>query len=326
MDLNIKNLLLQSRRPTNKEKMWGYKSQLPLLTLLHFSDIHGDGAAMERLCDFKEEYAEYIDDCLCTGDIAAANFFSDFDFWHQNGRSKDVLSCIGNHDVLGDTGWDWTKRISQKECYERFYAPYIENWGCVYRENKTYYYKDYPENAVRLIVLDSILTDEDEAEQLQWLENVLNDAIENNLHVMIGMHYPVRMEKINCNFSTLDKGDLFGVETMDVYMEKVQAFMDNGGDFIVWLTGHGHIDYVGCGQKYPNQLCIAIDSACRHQSDAYNDFARIDGMPSQDLYNMVTVDTFCHLLKIVRIGADVDRFLRKRDTLCINYKTLEVIK
>ena len=49
MDLRIKNLLLQSRKPTNEGRVWGYKKQLPLLTLLHLSDIHGYKECLERL-------------------------------------------------------------------------------------------------------------------------------------------------------------------------------------------------------------------------------------------------------------------------------------
>jgi hypothetical protein len=134
------------------------------------------------------------------------------------------------------------------------------------------------------------------------------------------------MKMVPCNFSTLDKPELVGDANMDIYQEKVAKFIDDGGDFVVWLTGHMHIDCVGNSEKFPGQLCIAIDSLNCHQSDAYNDFDRTRGMPSEDLYNLVTVDTHDKLLKIIRVGCDVDRYLRKKDTLCINYKTYEVIK
>ena len=88
MDLHIKNLLLQSRKPSNDGKIWGYKNQLPLLTLLHFSDIHGDAVAMNRLCNFMEEYGENIDDCICTGDLLGSRWKSDFEFWGRDERAK----------------------------------------------------------------------------------------------------------------------------------------------------------------------------------------------------------------------------------------------
>ncbi len=327
MDWNIQNLLLNARKPAGCGKLWGYKNQLPLLTLLHFSDVHGDGVAMKRLCDFIEEYGEYIEDSICTGDVLVANWHSDFNFWDQNGRAKNILSCIGNHDILGDKdGWNWQKRASQEECFQKLFAPYIENWGCVYEENKTYYYKDYPDNKIRLIVLDSGLVDAEKEEQLVWLENVLNDALEKELHICAGMHYPVYMKKIPCKFSTLDRKDGFGDKAMDVYQEKVDAFIKKGGDFVVWLTGHMHIDYIGYNENYPDQLCIAIDSLNAYQSNAYNDGWRQEDMPSHDLYNLVTIDTFDKMIKIIRIGNDLDRFMRKKDTLCINYKTFEIIE
>ena len=327
MDLHIKNLLLQSRKPSNDGKIWGCKKQLPLLTLLHFSDVHSDSVAMSRLCDFMEEYGENIEDCICTGDLLSARWNSDFDFWEQEGRTKNILSCIGNHDVLADDiGFNWEMRVSQEDCYKRFFAPYISNWGCVYQQNKTFYYKDYPKNAIRLIVLNSILQDAEKEEQLEWLDCVLGDAVNQNMHVVIAMHYPVFMKKIPCNFSTLDRSDGVGYKSMEAYQEKVASFIETGGKFVVWLTGHMHIDYIGYNEQFPNQLCIAIDALSCYQSKAYNDADRSEDMPSQDLYNLVTIDTFDNIIKIIRVGSNLDRYLRKKDTLCINYKTFEVIK
>ena len=327
MDLNIKNLLLQSRKPANYGKVWGYKSQLPLLTLLHISDIHSDAGAMKRLCNFMEEYGENIEDCICTGDLLGGRWKDSFEFWAGDKRSLTFLSCVGNHDMLADeTGWDWSIRASQEDCYNRFFAPFIENWNCIYQQGKTFYYKDYPENKIRLIVLNSVLIDEEKEDQLSWLENVLNNAIEEELHVIIAMHYPVYMKKIPCNFSTLDVGDGKGDVSMSVYQEKVASFTNKGGNFVTWLTGHIHMDYIGYSEQYPDQLCIAIDALCCYQSMAYNDADRTIGMPSEDLYNLVTVDTNDKLIKIIRIGSNLDRYLRKKDTLCINYKTFEIIQ
>lgn len=327
MDLYIKNLLLQSKRPACYRKVWGYKEKLPLLTLLHISDIHGDGVAMSRLCDFMEEYGEHIEDCICSGDIVENRWKNDFEFWGRDKRAHSFLSCIGNHDVLTDeTGYNWSLRATEEECYNRYFAPFISEWNCVYQENMTYYYKDYQENAVRLIVLDSTLENGEQNEQLEWLESVLDNAAEKDLHVVIAMHYPVYMKGIPCNFTSLDAGEYIGEKSMSVYQEKVKDFMDKGGDFAVWLTGHVHSDFVGYNEQYPEQLCIAIDALCCYQSAAYTDADRTMGTLSQDLYNLVTIDTYDKLIKIARIGSNLDRYLRKRDTLCINYKTFEVIK
>lgn len=327
MDFKIKNMLLQARKPNNVKKVWGYKKQLPLLTLLHFSDAHGDDEGMKRLCDFMDEYGDNIEDCICTGDILEGSWTSDFEFWKQGGRANKILSCIGNHDILPEhVNWDWSKRISQEDCYKRMFAPFIEEWNCVYEENKTFYYKDYEANAIRLIVLNSMLIDEELEEQLAWFEKTLDSALEKEYHVVVAMHYPVYMKKIPCNFSSLDSSDCVGDKSMEIYQEKVDVFSKKGGDFVTWLAGHVHFDYVGYSEKYPDQLCITIDALRCYQGMAYDDFDRTEGMPSQDLYNLVTFDTHDKMIKIIRIGCDVDRYLRKRDTLCINYKTFEIIK
>ena len=323
MDIQIKSLLCQAKKPGNNGELWGYKKQLPLLTLLHFSDVHGDAAAIRRVCDFIAEYDEFIDGSLCTGDVVETCWNADF-VWEQDVRTKGILSCIGNHDILAD--WEHReRRISQEESYQRYFAPYIAHWGCAYQENKTFYYKDYAAHAIRLIVLNCVLQDAEQEEQLDWLTSVLQDALQQNLHVIMAMHYPVIMQKIPCNFSTLDPIITESDKAMEVYQEKVASFIEAGGNFVVWLTGHLHVDCVGYNERFPNQLCISIDALRSLHSNAYNDADRREEMPSQDLYNLVTVDTVSHLVKVIRVGSNLDRYLRKRDTLCIDYKTFAVI-
>lgn len=325
----IKDLIYQARKCYNGGRCWGHKQETPALTLVHCSDIHGDLVELQRLCDFLEKFDTVIDDCVCTGDLSQLRWNTGYEFWAQDSRAKTILTCIGNHDILlDDIGWDWSQQATQKQCYERYFAPYIGAWNCAYQENKTYYYKDYEKQKIRLIVLDVMLKDTDKKEQLEWFENVLTKAQEEEQNVLVAIHYPVgNMQPIACNFTSLDrKKGVDGGEIMNEYQEKVGQFIKKDGKFICWISGHAHEDYVGYNPQYPEQLCIVINALCREQSDQYSDTDRVDGMPSQDLWNVMTIDTSSQHVKLIRIGANVDRYLRKRDTLCIQYKTFEIIK
>ena len=52
---------------------------------------------------------------------------------------------------------------------------------------------------------------------------------------------------------------------------------------------------------------------------------RVDGEISQDLYNVVVFDKSISAIKIIRIGCDVDNYMRHRDMLCINYQTKDIL-
>lgn len=84
-----------------------------------------------------------------------------------------------------------------------YMTPYESNWGTIVRPaNCTYYYKDY-ETGYRLIVLDSIRINQDAETEASWLTQILNDAKEQDLAVIIAMHYMPAgaMHIYNCQFS-----------------------------------------------------------------------------------------------------------------------------
>ena len=46
------------------------------------------------------------------------------------------MFITGNHDTLRqhETGYDWKEQLSQKEVYDLYFAPYIQNWKVEYKE------------------------------------------------------------------------------------------------------------------------------------------------------------------------------------------------
>ena len=101
--------------------------------------------------------------------------------------------------------------------------------------------------------------------------------------------------------------------------EIIQTWVNNGGKFIAWLSGHTHIDYMYYSRKYPDLLCIGLPQAGNTRGTAVAD--RAEDSPMHPCANLYVVDTNSHLIKIIRFGLTLTRTLMKIETLCYNYES-----
>ena len=215
-----------------------------------------------------------------------------------------------------------------------YIKPFEANWGITHTEGVSYYYKDYTDKKVRLIVLDSHLdnyesTKEEAATQVSWLISVLESARQAGLHVIIGSHYIIPESKVrDCSFSRYGQKAVGGL-TGDAYIheETVNAVADaisKGLHFIGYLNGHTHRDYIldahGDGtQLQYNITCAAVSYAPQWNTE---DMLRDE---TRDAFNMVVIDTDRTLIKLIRCGgANLDMYMRPRKAICINYSTGEI--
>lgn len=144
------------------------------LSFIHVSDIHTKGdnyKCFENACEFYEHYAN-IKFMIITGDLVW-DTYADQTTWYDlalQKTTKPVLNVIGNHDA-----GQYNKAIglgsqsSDLECYNKFIAPYVNagtlsndvtvpGWGVVQpadaaTNGNSYYYKDFTDEKIRLIVL-----------------------------------------------------------------------------------------------------------------------------------------------------------------------------
>lgn len=309
-------ILLQAKRTINIESNQ-YLSATQPLVLLHFSDIHAATANLRRIVEFRDHIADKIDDTICTGDMVADRFNNGMAFWDAVDGTENILMLIGNHDALaGDSGYDWTNTVTQQQQYDRFIAPYVTNWNCTYTSGLTYYYKDYAEKKVRLICLNCMLKDTDAAAQLEWLNATLTGAKTLDYYVIIAVHYPISDSTvIACNFSSLDKTPSqtqLGTE----YMQGVDDFVTDGGKFVCYIAGHTHWDDM-LKATNSNQLCIVIDAASMAAGNQWGDTMRTEGTKSQDCANLFVFDSVSGVIKIIRVGADMDHYLREKNCITI---------
>ena len=317
---NFNTLVTQAKRGLNISAN-GYLSVPKPLAILHFSDIHGDVLELARIVDFAKEKNVYVDDCICTGDLVEQRWSDGMTWWDEVSGAENIMIALGNHDVMtASTGYDDTQRATQPEQYARYIEPYYSNWGIVsdVSSGLTYYYKDYTDSKIRLIVLNDMLEEAAMIAQVSWLNSVLSDAITNNLSVVIAHHAQIPSStKVDCNFSNVDRfGDNNYAETN--FSDAVDTFKQNGGLFLCYLCGHLHWDqisvYEGTNGK---QLSIAIDAANIIQSNVYSDSQRVAGTKSQDAVNVVVFDISSDIIKVIRVGVNEDHYLRKKNCISI---------
>lgn len=102
---------------------------------------------------------------IVTGDIVWDDFRNGMDYYNEaiTNISKPVLNVVGNHDA-GQWHTNLSSVSTDKQCYDRFIAPYVSGWGVTQPSNaatdgKSYYYKDFTDEKIRLIVLCEFETD-----------------------------------------------------------------------------------------------------------------------------------------------------------------------
>lgn len=306
----------------NNARHVGSNANAPL-TIMHFSDIHADKTALDRIMYDASKYNAIIADKICTGDMVN-NLAEEIDTWWPS----DVLTCIGNHDsaLRVDDEYNWTAlSMANRDAY--YIAPFESGWGIVHTSGTSYYYKDYSSNNVRMIVMDGMLYINNGAEataQTAWLENLLADAITNSLHVIIAIHAPHGGSlPVSCSFSQYGQITMptrSDANTPQAVIDAVNNAISNGLHFVCYICGHMHQDNVWNADGQGKQLMFAITCAMTTQtSDQYRG-------QYADAYNLMTIDTTNTLVKVIRCGgANVDDKMRTRQAICFNYSTGEKV-
>lgn len=297
------------------------------LCLAHISDLHLDKIRLQRFTNFIKNIKN-IDDAICTGDMTN-NYSDGMTYWDSVSGTERILTCIGNHDGLANHNVDWySGQCTMLEAYNKFINPYISNWNVTHDVGKTYYYKDYNSEKIRLIVLDSMRSGTDATNQNTWLESVLSSAKSKGYSVVCATHCVPQTSKVNyidCSFNSINlkyEDEYDTCVTNTIYQQTVQNFIDDDGKFITWICGHTHVDFVYTTSEFPNQLWIVV--ACGRLSNNL-DIDRTDGTKNQDAFNILTFDTNTELVKVIRVGADRDRSMRHLGTMSIDYNTHSVI-
>ena len=334
LNRDVEHLLVQAG--ATRTKFLGHDDKYEVLQFVHFSDVHRRLEMWNRTVQYINHYQDYISFALHTGDYCGAtrNLYTDL-YTEGDTCNRTIYNCVGNHDTFNED----MSRGDQATTQDLLFR-HTENWNANFCDcaNPTAYYTDFPQANVRMIVLDVYYSID---EQRKWLANVLEDALQKGLCVITASHETTALVEntYNCTFHTLNDFNQmrinevtrrndgvynepeFGFVDRPLFEETICAFKEKGGTHICHLAGHSHHDYFGLTKA--GVLNSVVPSSCAW--DGWCDGKRVRGTKTYDCFNIVSIDANIGLLKIVRVGDNLDHYLRKRTALCYDYINKKVI-
>ena len=294
------------------------------LTFIHFSDIHAKPTLWQRLVEYMNKYADYIQFAIHTGDYCGGTQSDYIDLYDSAKSQKPIYNCVGNHDtyIYNADHVPPTYKNPDKSVARNLLFNHTENWNVVWgAENVMYYFKDFNKEKIRLIVLDYYY---DLDAQKTWLQSTLRDARALGYSVITATHevtYPI-VDKLNVTFQTKDSYEQFsGNVAKSEFDAIIKEFKTNGGSHIANLCGHEHADMVGYTEN--GTLNIAVE--CATNDNIWTDGKRVEGTRTYDCFNVISVNSQLNIIKIVRIGNNSDHYLRGKNILTYDYLNKKVI-
>ena len=297
------------------------------LSLLHFSDIHSDKERFRRISSFARKYRHLIDEVICSGDVVY-NYADEaeaenrgFSYWSMYRTDKNkILLSIGNHDIEKSDGGS----LTESECRTKYYTPFSASnqaYASVVfgGDDVCYYYKDYTSHKVRVIVLDWGHQTET---QKTWFIDTLSSAKTLGYAVVVVNHCPFAWQYMTKQKNRFDALLNFGANNQILsidYARLVDNFINDGGKFVCWLAGHTHVDYFSVLENFNNQVMVNVGCATILQSAKDSDIWRLANTQSEDLFNIVTINTSRGTFSLIRVGADIDTLQRSRKSITWDY-------
>ena len=300
---------------------------------LFFSDIHGSVKNLSRILKSAKSYKDRLNCILNGGDTV--QYFNPAGLEWYNEQVQDfsipVITAVGNHDAWTK---DWTFDTNEN-IYSLITSKVKENVPSIVQPDNAsgifanYYY--YDTDKVRVIVLLSMMYQNNQPyfddNQKNWLISVLADAKTNNKAIIIMNHCPLNpsdAEEIECSWTSKQTWKTGYMHMNDTIPECVDSFIKDGGTFICYLCGHTHRDFVLQSIRYPNQVCFVtmsaryeyVEDGWRSQNENNDDF---------DSYNYIGVDLKNSVIKIKRIGTNINAWMQRRNTLCWDFKKHKLI-
>lgn len=313
---------------------------------LFFSDIHYGINNMDRIIELANSWGDsYIDVVLNGGDTVRNTLSDGLDWYHGaiQQTNIDVLAAAGNHDEWSEV-WSWA---DSKDIYDALIEPIVSRVDNVVQpidaasEGKLYYYKDY--GKVRVLVLEPTSYGSTipfwDATQSTWMRDTLEDARVNDLAVICLCHVPFAKddgeidESITFN-SWIGYTDSYvdskqniqfdPLAVVDEALANVDTFISNGGKFICWLAGHTHQDYFVKSISHPNQMMFVTSSALYEKGSDYQTTSK-ESSPLYDCMNYIGIDLDKMWLQILRIGKNIDGYMRRKNVLVYDLTNQKVI-
>ncbi len=297
------------------------------LQFVHFADIHRGLNAWNRVVDYCNEFKDYIDFAVHSGDYVGTYNSPEGgnyrDLYNEGTESLiPIYNVVGNHDVYAVAGG--STKLDKAGVISTLFNK-TDNWNVNYMGGdavNTSYYRDFPEQKVRFIVLDNY---SDEAGQATWLKSLLEEAKTMDYHVLTSMHEPTaRMTTfVDTAFSSsIVYTSGFRTSAFD---KVLGDFIKDGGKFIANLTGHWHVDYAGYTANGVLNISIEIASPGAVGAEQLDGRPQIQGVRGYDAFNVINVNTETGTFEIVRIGNNSDSVNREKTSLKYDYINKSIV-
>lgn len=316
-------------------------------TFLFFSDIHAQTTNIGHILDVAKRWSDdgKLDAILNGGDTTYDVQSNDIS-WYFNAIDAcgvDVVFALGNHEMKGSGATIAT-------AYTKYIAPSVSRLtGAVQPSGAStnslcYYYKDY--GNLRVISLDTPNTNPLTPNatnttayleaQNTWLTSVLADAKTNGKQVLILTHYPfewtdaeIAEGTLNWNsFYRYEKGEVDNSTKWDIAdstCDVVDTFINGGGYFVGWFTGHIHYNNFITNERHPKQMMWNIGTARNDYGQADMPYTTDPDSPNYDQFCYIGIDLTHHLLKIMKIGRQRCNQLRYQNCICWDYDNNKLV-
>lgn len=319
----------------------------------HISDLHNDPVRLKNFI----KYCEYIgvDAGFVTGDIVNLTFNDPFDYYINQVVASTIpfYNTIGNHEAQ-DGGTDAALQAKFFTPIEAKNGAISEGKGYYYRDfaaKKTriiginQFQQGGAERDHRYLKPD----------QINWLINTLKSTPAGYAVVLLS-HVPEHTFAPAPNYAKFWQDKMFFndpftnitgspiADIIDAFIGKTTinksytqngelstltvngdfSTVANGVEFIAHVNGHLHGDFVGyLDNTVHKQLVLNITCGNAFVSpwrDGLGDLPRMAGTLVEDAFNIYGIDRVLGMVKIVRIGSNVNYLMMKRDFMAIPYK------
>lgn len=325
----------------------------------HISDLHGDVQRLENCLQYCDHLG--VDALFASGDTALYRSDKDFTSFQPEIAAKhntDFLFCIGNHEAY-PTG--------QANIFTNHMSALVSRYNYLKSSGTTtdvcYWYKDYASRSIRVITLNyyegGVYNGSLGQTQIDWfIDTLLSTPVGYGVIVMLhspedkvtaASPYDVFRQKHRVTTYQEDGfyvGNRPIMNIVDAFISKASisesytensttvnvvadfSSMDASTEFIAYVCGHRHEDWVGYYDHSVNkQLCLDITTGNAMYGDSANpawsnqsDLPRGGESVCQDAFNLYAIDRAGGCVKIVRIGADITETFDERRTMVIPYK------
>lgn len=332
--------------------------------ICHFSDIHGDWERLNHILElleyYKPDFAIHTGDLVTWNSADNTDYF----FHKTNVSSVPVFNSIGNHETFGANGLHAGGPHTNEYLHERYISP-LKNIhtnahkGWYYTDFPSRKlrlivlnpYEYFSEADYQLRGKCFFLQ-----EQCDWFISTLQEAAWKEYAVMVASHefaeeipaaannwgfcqrfspYPWGMpRKRPAHYIIEDIVEAFRLGTAldcefsyELIQQKIaiHCCFEKKGEFICYLAGHRHGDYVGYLPSHPSQLSITMTcSGCfppkyHNIGEELSDLPRIPRTICEDAVNFYIIDQTAGKISIIRIGASMNDQMQVRRFLALPY-------